>query len=493
MRSKTDYRKLIGAAVAVLCLAACAPDWQTVVPPTATRTATETPKPGPTATVIITRTEGPTPSPEPAGDAWLLVNTGQGLYSVRPDGSDGAYRISGRLIVPLPLPEALSPADGLLAYLTTSDDSAPFGNYPGLTLNVISLLGVGAPAAIPLTSPATEPGDEYPSDILRAMTEQPDFAWSPEGGRLAFSGAQDGPSADLYEYYRAGGRIVRLTDGPDQAYAPHWSPDGRWIVHAAAAGFGTGAGISVTGMYAARADDGGVVKLYPLPEHSGGEDLVGWLGPHTAVTQSWFITCGPADLRAADPDVPLMSSIFQGCVSAAAVAPERGVVLFAQSPSTAPFDENPRPGLWIYASSGAGWTQKRLSGADIREIRWSEGSGAFLALSADRQILEIAPSGLIRVLAENRTRIPMVSPDGRYWADSGAGLSIGAYGREPERIFEGEVSPGQLIFSPAGDALFFLDAAGNLYRARAPEWRPVRLAEELIPASYELSLAWLEG
>ena len=262
MERKTDYRKLIAAPALVLLLAACTLEIAQTSATEAAATAADVNPPTVTATfapatvtpaVTVTQTSLPS-----AAGGWILVNTDQGLWTARPDGSDGALRITGPLIIPGPLAGALSSADGNFAYLTTSDPTRAYGNYPNLTLNIISLLGRGPFVSLPLTSPQTEPGAEYPSDIIRAMVEHKSFAWSPEGTRLAYIGAAQGPSADLYEYLRGTGENLRLTDGPDQAYAPVWSPDGKWIVQTAAAGFGTGAGIPVTGMYAARADDSGV-------------------------------------------------------------------------------------------------------------------------------------------------------------------------------------------------------------------------------------------
>jgi len=495
MERKMDYRKLIGAPALVLFLTACTleivqtsateavtPISPAVIP--ATITATFDP-----ATVTPAATVTQTSLPSAAGGL-ILVNTVQGLWTARPDGSEGALRITGPLIIPGTLAGAVSSADGNFAYLTTSDFNRPYGNYPGLTLNIISLFGRGPFVSLPLTSPETEPGTEFPSDIIRAMVEHKSFAWSPDGTRLAYIGAAQGPSADLYEYSRSTGEVTQLTDGPDQAYDPLWSPDGKWIAHAAAAGFGTGAGISVTGVYAAHADDSGVVTLYPVPQFSGGENFLGWLNDHTLAAHSWYITCGPSDLRLADLNTPKVDFLLDGCMSAAAVG--AGSVLFAQSPGTAMFDENPKPGLWIYLSSDSGGTLRQLSNADIREIAWSEGSKTFLALASDNTLYEILPTGQIRVLAENQNRIPIVSPTGLFWAKADStGVWAGKYGQPMSQIFSGQISPNQILFVPPDDTLYFLDAAGSLYAAQESDWAPMLLATNLQPADSELAMAYV--
>ena len=52
--------------------------------------------------------------------------------------------------------------------------------------------------------------------------------WSPDGGRIAFSG-QIGGFTDLFTVDVATGRRTRLTDDPYSAIEPAWSPDGRSI------------------------------------------------------------------------------------------------------------------------------------------------------------------------------------------------------------------------------------------------------------------------
>jgi hypothetical protein len=383
-----------------------------------------------------------------------------------------------------------------LAYLTTTDFSQPYGNYPNLKLNILALPGREPMVTLPLTSSQTEPGAQNPNDIIRAMVEHEPFAWSPEGKRLAYIGAAQGPSADLYEYLLDTGATLRLTDGPDQAYDPLWSPDGKWIVHTAAAGFGTGAGIPVTGFYAARPDGSGVISLYDIPQYSGGEYGTGWLDAHTLVTSSWYITCGFSDVRLADLSAQKADLAFKGCLSAIAVAPGRGSVLFAQSPDTANFDKNPQPGLYLLTEGDR--SPRLISDADIKEIVWSESIGSFLARGSDNHLYEVSPSGDIRNLAVNKPQLPTVSPTGRYWALSDAsypnsvsGVWVGEYGKELRQIFADKIAPGQILFSPAGDSIYFLDAVGNLYRAQAPDWVPTILTSDLLPADKNLSLTWV--
>ncbi|MFN2297939.1 MAG: hypothetical protein ACK2UB_03755, partial [Anaerolineales bacterium] len=314
---------------------------------------------------------------------------------------------------------------------------------------------------------------------------------------LAFIGAQEGPSADLYEYYPESGEVVRLTDGPDQAYRPVWSPGGEWIVHGAAERFSrvAGFGIDVSGFYTARADGSGVFSLYDVAADSGDEAVVGWLDGQTLVARSWLYTCGPSNVRLVDLAEQQVELSFEGCISGAAVG--SGTVLFSQSSNDAAFDADAR--LGIYRLTASDRTPRMISGENTLEIEWEEGIGAFLARPWGTRLLEVSTAGEIRELPATAYIIPTVSPNGRWWAYISEwtyhrtdGIFAGGYGTELRQIFDGEVAGNGMIFSPDGDSLYFVAKGGGLYRARAPEWAPILLATGLTPAYGWTDMAWWE-
>ncbi|MFN2300124.1 MAG: TolB family protein [Anaerolineales bacterium] len=415
---------------------------------------------------------------------------------VRADGSESSLRIPGEVTVPGRLSRALSPVDGLFAYLSTSYPPPGDESSPTLTLNVVSLLGRGSDFSTPLASSAIESDDVFPSEIERAMTESESLAWSPEGRRLAFIGAQDGPSADLYEYYRDSDKVVRLTDGPSQAYSPLWSPDGRWIVHSAAKSFGTGAGFSVAGIYAARADGSGAFSLYDTSADSASDEAIGWLDDHTVVTVSYFPSNGSSDLRLVDLSVQKADLVIRSPLGAVAVG--GGSVLFEKWPNRDDSDEDPIEGTFILTASDR--TPRLIGDYGIYITGWEEGIGAFLAQTVDSKILEISPAGEIRILPVDGSHLPVVSPGGRYWAytewfgkNSEEGVFVAEYGKEPARIFEGGISSTDMLFSTTGDALYFLTETGKLYGAQAPEWTPYLLASGFMRRQFGIPIAWMEG
>jgi hypothetical protein len=102
--------------------------------------------------------------------------------------------------------------------------------YPkNLALVILSLPDGEMQKTIPLIS-----YPEIPEEFLEglgAAVSYESIAWSPDGQYLAFIGAIDGASADLYIYEIASNNYFRLTTGKNRAAEPQWSPDGKWIVH----------------------------------------------------------------------------------------------------------------------------------------------------------------------------------------------------------------------------------------------------------------------
>jgi Tol biopolymer transport system component len=80
--------------------------------------------------------------------------------------------------------------------------------------------------------------------------------WSPGGSLLAFVGALNGASFDVYTYDFLGGAITRLSDQPSNAYSLNWSPDGRYLVYEGF-NFSGMSGPNIAGIWAVKADGTG--------------------------------------------------------------------------------------------------------------------------------------------------------------------------------------------------------------------------------------------
>lgn len=125
-----------------------------------------------------------------------------------------------------------------------------------------------------------------------AVREAP--RWSPDGQYLAFTGAIEGSSSDVYIYDTLSDQIKRLTSGPNQAVRLQWSPDSQWVVHREVDGFGAGCYEIAT--WASAVDGSGNQRLYQ-PECI---DVVwGWLSSTTFISHD--LTNGKAwNLRFVD-------------------------------------------------------------------------------------------------------------------------------------------------------------------------------------------------
>jgi hypothetical protein len=235
-----------------------------------------------------------------AASPWLLMETYKGLWASNPDGSGLTQLTTQDYWNYFYLPAATQPGGNLVAFLSPGW----FAIY-NMSLNLLSLPDGGIAKITDLTSPETEayttlsPGD-YGFEALRAIRERRNFAWSPDGTRLAFVGVMDGPSAEIYIYDLRSGEVRRVSQDDAQNYGPSWSPDGNTLLYFGTENFGERlAGVdNTTGVWSARGDGTNVTKLY-TPQ-SGSEVLVGWLDNTTAVMDTWTPDFDKHNLRLFD-------------------------------------------------------------------------------------------------------------------------------------------------------------------------------------------------
>jgi tol-pal system beta propeller repeat protein TolB len=147
----------------------------------------------------LTKNIGSLYAPElsPNGEWILFTNNGNGLWLMKPDGSN---------------PHAL----------TTKDDIDPSWSPDGSMISFASSRA-GARQLFVMNADGTN---------IRQVTNLNNMGgrntWSPDGTKLAF---YRGPQGDrnIYVINVDGTGLERLTDGGDNL-GPSWSPDGNWIV-----------------------------------------------------------------------------------------------------------------------------------------------------------------------------------------------------------------------------------------------------------------------
>ena len=407
---------------------------------------------------------------------WLLFSTDKGLlYAANPNGSSLTKVFNDTYIAPYDLSSSLSP-DGIHLALITASDSQ---GLHGLVLHIITLPNGQEVKAIPLTAPKNEPGpDSGPGDpkfeAIRAITQQENsVAWSPDGKTLAFIGLMSEPSADLYSYSLDNDKVVHLSGGPNQAYYPIWSPDGKYILHFGAASFGTGAGYTTGGVWAAQADNSGIVTL---PAASGGGDtVVGWTAVHTFLVYSFNIMCGPTNLRTINIDTLKSTTIINNCFYAVAFDPKSGNILYTSS-NVDTSDAAVIPAGTYLLSKGQ-TSAKKIDENAAADASWNKDGGLFFVKEGKFMVAYDAQGGSVQVPQLDGRFQPVISqadPMRSLWiwmngAPPNSQLFIGAKEQQTIQVDQGTLS--YPTWCPDLSRMFYFGADG-LHTAVGPDFKP---------------------
>ncbi|MBN1428466.1 MAG: PD40 domain-containing protein [Anaerolineae bacterium] len=386
------------------------------------------------------------------------------LWIANPDGT-GLTQLTDKEDLAIPSnPESLqrvvSPSGDHLAYIAS---------YEEPVLHILSLPG-GEDRTVPLTIESTRPKRELndtdyyaTTHPLRSVTDPDSIAWSPDGHYLAFVGAQDGPSSDLYLYSVADGSVTRLTSGPTQACHPTWSPDGQYIIHAGEGEVDAPQGANmIEGVWAARLD-GSDTKLLYHPQDSIREWFAGWIDTHTFLAYSVDSTGGLGSLRVVDMNTGQSQSVWSGRLSEYSIGgpaimaldPGSGMVLISIDPYTP--DTLP-PGMYLANVNGG--DPLHISDQDASKV-WLPEPGTFYTVYAatkDGTVAKVLPTGeVLEITPPFQRAMPLFSPDGQFWAWYGAGLAIGPLSQGvPSGVIMPDISVDQAAWSPDGQFLAFL-------------------------------------
>lgn len=405
---------------------------------------------------------------------WWVFSTTDGLFAINPDGSGLTHFYQGPFNPPNSPQILAAPSGGHIAYLTGN-------NLANTTLRITNLFRTQLDTEIPLTSDESEPGAEsMPGDpeveAVRAMTEVQSLAFSPDGSYLAFMGAIEGPTSDLYVVSLDNLQITLLTSGPSQGYQPVWSPDGKYIVHTGVSTFGSGAGYTMEGIWAARADNSEVVTLYDISDSSS-EKIIGWVDDQTILVHSWDPSCGSKNLKTFNVETKESILLWPKYFNSIAFNPSHAVAFLSTFGEACIPDSG--PGLYLVPTDGrAPW---RIVEDDVPLVIWSQEANLFLALS-EYGVLAIDSNGQIIDLDMPRGAyaFPAVAPGSKDLAWPGNSLWIGpllgSIDHPPQLIFNEPIST--VTWDPSGlSVIFFADS--GLYVAHSPDFTPLLIAEGL--------------
>lgn len=405
---------------------------------------------------------------------WWVFSTPDGLFAINPDGSGLTQFYFGKSGQPYMNNILAAPDGGYVAYITAT-------GIHNVTLRITSFPGYTLINELPLTSDQSEPGaDAVPGDpeieAVRAMTENLSMAFSPDGRFLAFMGAIEGQTSDLYLYTLENNQTTPLSSGPSQAFQPVWSPDGKYIVHTGASTFGTGAGYAMEGIWAAKADDSGMTTLYDLSESSF-EQVIGWVDNQTFVVTSWNPDCGSNNLRTFNIETSESTELWPGSFNTIAFDPATAVAIIGVNY----LDCGPNNQLGLFRVPTDGSPPRRIVEDKATRINWSPEANLFLA-STEFGTIAIDSNGQFIDLntPQGADAFPAVAPGSRDLAWSGDALWIGpllgSIDHPPQEIFSDPVY--EVTWDPDGKTVLFFADRG-IYIAQRPDFIPLLVAEGL--------------
>jgi hypothetical protein len=458
----------------VFLIVGCLPTAGEVTPTASSPPVSATAEIDPTQTV---EPDAPSIPVEPLSGfgPWLVFTASDGIYAINPDASGLTQLLSIQLNERYRSTLIASTHDGLIAFLSQGDR-----DYD-VNLTIFSIPDRAVVKTIDLTSAVPSQGDDaMRREEVEAIVYHDAIAFSPDGSKLAFIGVLDGPSSDLYVYDIAGDSITRLTDGPSQGFDPHWSPNGIYIVHFGVDSFGTGAGYSMAGAWAARADDSDVISLYD-PSDQGAEQFIGWVDDTTFLVNSWNPGCGSNNLRTFDIETFNVQVLWADAFDDIVYDEANGTLAVAVANDWASCNPTGRLGVFLVPLDGTP-SQQVLSG-EIRFLAHDVHAFDIIAMEDVMMPVEILPDGSTMSLNASPTAYgyPVLSPDGLWAAWPGRDFWIGPRDpqAQPELVLAEDIV--KVVWSPASSAGYAVVMIGRdaLYVANAPEFIPLPVLENV--------------
>lgn len=394
---------------------------------------------------------------------------------------------------------AVSPNGRYLAFSAPSDVPK--------TLQLLDTQSDTISLITPLFSEATQPGPEDDclgednfSNRCQAGFTVGKVAWSPDGTMLAFVSAHAGSSSDVYVYELANQQITQLTSGPAAASRLSWSPDSQTIFHFGVEFYSGSGSEAVLSGWAARADGSELVKLHE-ELNSQAETIVGWYDAETIVVYSTDINFCGVNLRAHNIHTGTTTLLWNGSFAQNGIAMQPNGNLLLETTCSAKED------WFLYLITLPEGEIVPVSEAQpIFPINphWSAKLNGFYSrypdgwqlFSADGQV--VTYNDLAVSLPDSVP--PDAIPSAHFWAWTGLddnNLSHGVWvkstdtDKAPQLIFDKRAD--QLLWSPAGDTLFFLSGTNPviLYMAYAPAFLPQPVTtDELRGAYWDVVLTW---
>ncbi len=397
---------------------------------------------------------------------YILFSAVSGIWISNPDGSV-MTKLTDLSAEMADLHAIVSPAGDRIVFVSQDQDG----------LNLVEVLIPSGETRI-LTRLLDVTQDELVSDptgkkalAYYAIFNYPSVAWNPgNASLLAFTGAIDGDTSDLYLYDISTDEIFRLTDGKSQAIFPNWSPDGRFVIHYGVSWvppFG-GAIVGYNRLDGIWAVDVTTKKVIQQPKPQG-KDLInlGWKDPQNYYSYDSVDICGSQNLRLVNAETGKSEKVMQESFYVIAAHPDTGQLLYSASA-----DCKNTPGQGIFLFSPEDGSIKQLAEEKAYEISWLPESRVFFAYPVglfddngtrfEPPVKENSFHPAISTkgyqaweVIENRQGRVVISTDGHEWMTQQVGLM------------------DSLLWDPVnGDTLFIALNNGTIYTAIYPEFIP---------------------
>ncbi|MEN8241515.1 MAG: hypothetical protein ABFS17_06320, partial [Chloroflexota bacterium] len=451
-------RKLFLAVLYCGLLFGCNP----AAPPAPANETNVSPAPTPTE-IPLTPTAAPV-TPISKESLWLVFNppdpadlSRYGILISNLDGSEPRQLEIPPIYEQIRLSPAGAPTGTHAAIRITNPDLEPVEQVSSATIWLISLPDGEVVKKIPLIGVQAEAwiAEQSPSDLqglISTIIGAP-YVWSPDGRYLAFSGALDGESSDLYIYDLVEDQISQLSDGSKQAVIHSWSPDSRWIIHEATMFFGPQARVIYSSW--AASVEGEIVRLRYGPFNN--HPIIGWLSEDTFLTYTKREHGSSDELRIVNlqsgrtefiGDLPFFEAAFDPVTSA--------ILLNLQPVDYA--SANSLPGIYLLDQETRGLDL--IMPGTFANLAWQSPGRKFSALQTDNKLVLFDVQGQIPITLPYAQNGQISYSPNQHWMVISNQEQSSIYTLWGELVLDID-QPGEIIWLPDSSGFVFCSRASS--------------------------------